>query len=232
MHAEPKPLRLTGLPPPTPAAPGHRPLFSIASDGTDAAAYYRQMNDPVALQTAETSPTPALLLRPWNMDDIPALVEAFRDPAMRRWIPAATAVATKDDAEQWVRNEQDGWATGARFGFAVLEAQPDSSHGQLLGGVLLKEAAAGKESAEVGYWTGAPARGRGVASRALEALTGWAFDLLAADGLKRLELLHQVDNVASCRVAEKTGFSFDRVLTAAPPAFPLEGHVHIRRPGA
>ncbi|WP_409235574.1 GNAT family N-acetyltransferase [Streptomyces sp. PA5.6] len=190
------------------------------------------MNDPVSLQTAERSPTPALLLRPWSTDDIPALIEAFRDPAMRRWIPAATAVETEDDAEQWVRYAQDGWARGERFGFAVLEARPDSSHGQLLGGVLLKEAAVGKESAQVGYWTGAPARGKGVASRALEALTDWAFDLLATDGLKQLELLHQVDNVASCRVAEKTGFNFDRVLTAAPPTFPLEGHVHIRRTAA
>ncbi|MFK4070551.1 GNAT family N-acetyltransferase [Streptomyces sp. NPDC029674] len=190
------------------------------------------MNDPVILQTAERSPTPALLLRPWSMDDTPALVEVFRDPTMRRWIPAATAVETEGDAQQWVRYEQDGWATGERFGFAVLEARPDSSHGQLLGGVLLKEAAAGKESAEVGYWTSAPARGKGVASRALETLTDWAFNTMGADGLKHLELLHQVDNVASCRVAEKTGFNFDRVLTAAPPAFPLEGHVHTRRLGA
>lgn len=93
---------------------------------------------------------------------------------------------------------------------------------------MLKDTAPGKPSAEVGYWTAAHARGRGVAPRALEALTGWAFSTLGADGLQRLELLHQVDNPASCRVAQKSRYDVDRILPAAPPAFPLDGHVHTR----
>ncbi len=128
---------------------------------------------------------------------------------------------------RWVRGQERGWAAGDRFGFAVLEAHPDSVHRQLAGHVVLKEAASGKPSAEVG-WTAAHARGRGVAPRALEALTGWAFDALRADGLERLELLHQVDNLASCRVAYKSRYVLDTVLPAAPPSFPREGHLHIR----
>jgi RimJ/RimL family protein N-acetyltransferase len=109
-----------------------------------------------------------------------------------------------------------------------MEKQPDSVHGQLAGSVVLKEVVSGKPSAEVGYWTAAHARGRGVAHRALEALTSWAFDTFGADGLDRLELLHQEDNLASCRVAQKGGYEFARVLSAAPPSFPLDGHLHIR----
>jgi hypothetical protein len=86
--------------------------------------------------------------------------------------------------------------------------------------VVLKEVASGKPSAEVGYWTAAQARGRGVAPRAVEALTGWAFDAPGADGLEQLELLHQVDNPTSCRVAHKSGYDLDTVLPAAPPSFP------------
>nr|WP_307805241.1 hypothetical protein [Streptomyces spirodelae] len=37
--------------------------------------------------------------------------------------------------------------------------------------------------------------------RALRALTEWAFAAFPGDELTRLELLHQVDNAASCRVA-------------------------------
>ncbi|MFF3099024.1 GNAT family N-acetyltransferase [Streptomyces cyaneofuscatus] len=84
------------------------------------------------------------------------------------------------------------------------------------------------ERAEVGYWTAARARGRGVAPRALEALTDWAFTAFAGEGLVRLELLHQVDNVASCRVAEKAGYAFAELLSALPPEFPLDGHLHVR----
>ncbi len=74
-----------------------------------------------------------------------------------------------------------------------------------------------------GNWTAAHARGRGAAPRALEALTDWAFDSPATGSLQRLELLHQVDNTASCRVADKTRYRLEGVLPAAPPAFPWKG---------
>ncbi|WP_345695350.1 GNAT family N-acetyltransferase [Kitasatospora terrestris] len=185
------------------------------------------MHNTVVLHAAALPAAPALLLRPWGTEDVPALVEVFQDPVLRRW--TNSVVEDDDDAMRWVQTEQRGWATGGRFGFAVLETQPGTPHGQLVGNVVLKEAAPGKPSAEVGYWTAAHARGKGVAPRALEALTGWAFGTLGPDGLTRLELLHQVDNPASCRVAEKSRYAFDRVLAAAPPAFPRDGHLHVRR---
>ncbi|NUK04653.1 GNAT family N-acetyltransferase [Streptomyces lunaelactis] len=188
------------------------------------------MNAAVILQAGATPSAPALVLRPWCVVDVAALVEVSADPALRQW--TSSPVENDADGERWVQAQQRGWAAGDRFGFAVLEAQPESAHGQLVGNVVLKEITSGKPSAEVGYWTAAHARGRGVAPRALEVLTGWAFDTFAADGLERLELLHQEDNLASCRVAQKSGYDFDRVLPAAPPSFPLDGHLHIRRTDA
>ncbi|MEU3888696.1 GNAT family N-acetyltransferase [Streptomyces sp. NPDC029041] len=185
------------------------------------------MNDTAVLHAGATPSAPALVLRPWCVEDVAALVDVFRDPVLRRW--TGSAVENEGDGMRWVREQERGWTAGDRLGFAVLETQPDSPRGQLAGHVVLKEAASGKPSAEVGYWTAAHARGRGVAPRALEALTGWAFDVMGADGLERLELLHQVDNPASCRVASKSGYGLDAVLPPAPPSFPREGHLHIRR---
>ncbi|MFF8691714.1 GNAT family N-acetyltransferase [Streptomyces sp. NPDC015144] len=180
------------------------------------------------LRADATPSAPALLLRPWRPADVPALVDAFRDPVLRRW--AGPPLDDRADAEQWVRDREAGWAAGSRFGFAVLEERADAPQGELAGQLIFKkDVGFTSRSAQVGYWTAAHARGRGVAPRALEAVTDWAFATWGPDVLERLELLHQVDNPASCRVARKSRYDFDRVLPPAPPAFPGEGHLHIRR---
>lgn len=146
---------------------------------------------------------------------------------MRRW--ATSRLESVEDGLRWVRDQEREWEAGLRCGFAVLEAPPGAPEGRLVGSVAVKELSPGKASAEVGYWTAASARGQGVAPRALEAVTAWSLDAFRAQGLERLELLHQVDNPASCRVAEKAGYAFDVILPAAPPAHPLDGHLHVRR---
>ncbi|MFE6050979.1 GNAT family N-acetyltransferase [Kitasatospora sp. NPDC056446] len=118
--------------------------------------------------------------------------------------------------------QYEGRLAGTRYTFAVVEA------GRLVGTVVLKRGAPGGGTAEVGYWTAGPARGRGVAPRAVEALTVWAFDVFAEDGLGRLDLLHEGDNHASCRVAEKSGYPLLEIVPAFPP-YPLDGHRHSRK---
>jgi RimJ/RimL family protein N-acetyltransferase len=98
----------------------------------------------------------------------------------------------------------------------------------VLGGIALKGCRAGKDTAEIGYWTAPAARNRGVASGAVELLTAWAFENFDAHGLRRVELLHQQDNLVSCRVAQKSGYALAEVLPADPPAFPRPGHRHVR----
>ncbi|WP_433280156.1 GNAT family N-acetyltransferase [Micromonospora sp. CA-244673] len=178
---------------------------------------------PIVLHAAATLSAPGLLLRPWRDDDAEALLAAYRDPVLRSW--TRYPVTTPAEARAFLRRSRQGWAADRRFSFAVLENTAEGE--RLVANVVLKEVAPGQPAAEVGYWTAAPARGRGVAPRAVEAVTGWAFSRFAAGGLTRLELLHQVDNPASCRVAEKSGYVFAEVLPARPP-FPRDGHRHVR----
>nr|WP_296068115.1 GNAT family N-acetyltransferase [uncultured Actinoplanes sp.] len=63
--------------------------------------------------------------------------------------------------------------------------------------------------AQVGYWMDPSARGHGVATAAVRALSEWAFDRLH---LSMIEWRAEVGNVASRRVAEKAGFRFEGVL--------------------
>ena len=182
----------------------------------------------VVLRADATPSSTALLLRPWYDEDLEPLIEAYRDPTLRRW--TRLPVESTEDALHWLGIQAEGWASGTRFSFAVLEDRPGTGANRLLANVALKRNLSVHGSAEVGYWTAAPARGQGVAPRALDVLTAWAFDTFAADGLERLELRHQVDNLASCRVAEKARYEFDQVIPAYPP-FPRDGHLHTRHSG-
>lgn len=172
---------------------------------------------------------PALLLRPWAEEDLAWLAETVRDPALRRW----TRMRWESDGDRWrwLEEQRQGWSSGGRLAFAVLETGTDGADGRLVGNVVLKRPGFDGTGAEVGYWTAAAARGRGTAPRALGALTTWAFESFAAEGLSRLALIHQVDNPASCRVAEKAGYPLADVLPPHPP-HPLEGHLHIRHAAA
>ncbi|WP_211305280.1 GNAT family N-acetyltransferase [Crossiella equi] len=83
----------------------------------------------------------------------------------------------------------------------------------MLGHVVLK--GVGGEP-EVGYWVVERARGCGVASRVLAAVTRWGFETFEP---VRIRLRHQADNTASCRVAERCGYL--RV------DHPLAEHLHV-----
>lgn len=179
------------------------------------------------LRTDASGGTPALVMRPWREADGPALLEVYDgDPLLRRF--TRVPVDSDEDATRWLEVRRQGWADGSYLGFAAFEAEHDGSEGPLVGNVVLKRPEPDGPSAEVGYWTAARARGRGIAPKAVEALTVWAFESYTAHGLERLELLHQVDNLASCRVARKCGYLYEATLPACPP-FPLDGHLHVRR---
>lgn len=156
-----------------------------------------------------------LRLRPWEAADAVPLIEAYRDPELLRWThfhvdgPAA--------ADEWLAYQRRGWAAGERFSLVVEEVGETGA--VFVGNVALKTARLAQGVSEVGYWTAPWARGRGVASAAVIALSRWAF---ATFELERLELRHQLDNEASCRVAVRAGF---RARTTVGQGSEV-GHVH------
>ncbi|MGW8378335.1 GNAT family N-acetyltransferase [Streptomyces sp. ODS28] len=172
----------------------------------------------------------ALRLRPWRAEDAPSLAAAHRDPLLRRWLTAP--LDSEAAARRWVAEQAEAWATGSRFSFAVVEWQEGGGCGSPVGHVVVKRAGPASRCAEVGYWTSSHVRGRGIAPRALDAVARWALTARRAQEgqapLERLELLHAVDNRASCRVAHKSGFALDREVPPQPPEFPTSGHLHVR----
>jgi len=56
------------------------------------------------------------------------------------------------------------------------------------------------------------ARGQGIATLAVRTVADWAFGFL---GLTRLQLIHAVENPASCRIAEKAGFLLEGTMRSS-----------------
>ncbi|MFJ2762674.1 GNAT family N-acetyltransferase [Streptomyces prasinus] len=144
-----------------------------------------------------------VLLHPWGRGDaesetmLDGLIAAAGDPLIALWNPLATA--DRGDALTWLESRDGDWDRGAGAFFAVLNAVD----GVLLGSVTLRWVDRADGLAMIGYWTLPAARGRGVATRAVRAVTDWAF---RAAGARRIEIAHAVDNEASCRVAHHCGY--------------------------
>ena len=114
------------------------------------------------------------------------------------------------------RGDRSAPAATARF-IAATQDWTDSeccwgvfdTMGDVLGGISLFAIDAQQCSGQVGYWTLPQARGRGVATAALKAASGWAFGQLQ---LHRIELFHAIDNPQSCAVANRAGFTLEGEL--------------------
>ena len=137
-------------------------------------------------------------LRPWHLADAPAVTAACQDPEIPRWTRVPTPY-TEADACEWLEDEPHRWHAGESAELAVVNA----ISGDLLGAVALLAIHWEDRRATIGYWVAAEARRRGVAHRAVWLLSDWAFQSL---DLVRLQIIAEAENVASCRVAEASGF--------------------------
>ncbi len=137
-------------------------------------------------------------LRPWSLDDVPAIVVACNDPDIQHWIPVIPRPYTEADARAFVRGDVPGVGTHQ---FAI------TARGPVVGSIGMKVNE--MRSGHIGYWCVSEARGRGVTTRALRLLCRYAIDDLR---LERLELITDPDNRASQCVAEKVGFQREGVL--------------------
>jgi RimJ/RimL family protein N-acetyltransferase len=145
-----------------------------------------------------------ITLREWRPDDLDDLVELLDEADVARWTP----IASPFDVEAgiaYLKRAHEGRTTGQRIQLAIT-----TDGERPLGEVLLFGHGTGFDEAELGYLVGAAHRGRGLASRALALLSGYARSELA---LGRLLLRIDPGNAASRAVARRCGFR----PTAEPP---------------
>jgi RimJ/RimL family protein N-acetyltransferase len=134
---------------------------------------------------------------------LPDMLEMSNDPDVVRFtrVPAG---ADRTFVRGWIKRYERGWGDGSCAGFAIRGLD-----NAFLGFAAFVDLDLDRREGEIGYMVDPAARGRGIAPRAVELLTRWGFDEL---GLIRLELRIDVQNPASERVAERSGYRQDGVL--------------------
>ncbi len=125
-------------------------------------------------------------------------------PSMGTWRDGATY----EKAARHVAESIQAWHAGTWYDFAIARVGSPA----FLGRVGLDQIR-GDGTANVGYWVRTSQTGQGIATAAVRLVAQFAFEDL---GLRRLELLIAVDNLASRRVAEKVGATYEGVLPAGP----------------
>jgi RimJ/RimL family protein N-acetyltransferase len=141
-----------------------------------------------------------VVLRPWQETDATEIVACVNgDPEISRWLDRVPQPYTLEDADAYIQ----GLGEEA---FAITDAET----GRLLGAIGFRPLPDG--IGEIGYWLRSDVRGRGLTTRALSLLSRSA---LEHDGVARVQLRADVENTASCRVAESAGFCREGVLRSA-----------------
>jgi RimJ/RimL family protein N-acetyltransferase len=140
--------------------------------------------------------TQRLILRPFALADVPAVVALAGDRAVAENTLSIPHPYAEADAEAWISQQPIAYSEGATVNFAV------TLRDNTLCGSITLSFNPNYNLAELGYWIGHPFWGQGYATEAATALIAFGFSTL---GLNRINATHFADNPASGRVMNKLG---------------------------
>ena len=148
-----------------------------------------------------------ITLRAKTRGDVDALVEICRDPEIPRWTRVPQPYE-RPDAETWIAVSELDLAAGTSIDWLVVD-----EHDEVLASVAIQHIRDEQGIAEIGSWVAAPARGRGIAARAVRLATDWGLGEL---GLGEIEILTHEDNEPSQRVARAARYERSGDIRVAP----------------
>jgi RimJ/RimL family protein N-acetyltransferase len=179
------------------------------------------------LQLPAVPPTyDGIVLRAFGPADVAMLRDLATDPYLPL-IGSLPANASEPEALAFIERQHDRLTTGAGYSFCVAN-QAGTAVGTA--GLWVSQLAHGRASA--GYSVEPFARGRGIAVRALRALTAFGWTL---PELHRIELYIEPWNVGSIRTAEDAGYVREGLLRSHQPVGDRRAHMLLYaalRPGA
>lgn len=140
-----------------------------------------------------------ILLRPPRPDEAEAMHAALEESRgeVPVWLPETDGL-TLDDVREFLAAGPRMWQDSSAFHFGIF----DPHTGRYLGGCGLTQVNLRHRVCNAYYWVRSSETGRGVAGRAARLMARFAFDQLQ---MQRMEIVAEVENLLSIRVAEKAG---------------------------
>jgi ribosomal-protein-alanine N-acetyltransferase len=144
-------------------------------------------------------------LRPWRDEDAGVKAAWREDAVIVRWT-GVPANYTEAAALAWAAQMEEARKAGRVLALAIT----DAVSGAVLGSCDMRRPDPDDPAlGEVGYLVSEPARGRGVATRAMGLLIAWSFREL---GMERVQALIHPDNPRSAGVLHRLGFQREGLL--------------------
>ncbi len=145
---------------------------------------------------------PMLHLRQLDLEDaedVFAIVDENRE-YLREWLPWVADTKSAQDTSQFISDMIEKRLTGSEYGYAIIY------NGFPVGHISLMHITDSHEP-EIGYWIAKNSSGQGITTKAVGALTKFAFRTL---NLEKVIIKCDESNLPSNRVAEKNSYAIER----------------------
>lgn len=149
----------------------------------------------------------AFLLRPWQEEDAPCLAAYANNPKiaknLRNAFPSPYGL---EDAKRYIAHCMEAGEERQLHRAIEVDNKAVGSISIVLGEDIHEK------SAEIGYWLAEPYWGRGIMTRAVRELSEIAFSQY---DIVRIHAEVFADNIPSCRVLERAGYTFEGAKRSA-----------------
>lgn len=167
-----------------------------------------------------------VVLRAPDPIDAEGICEAINESLdeLRPWMPWAARPAAVDQQAVRLAVVAEGFALGGDAGYTIF------ADGEVAGVVGVHDRLGNPTAREIGYWLRSSAGGRGVMTRAVEAVVG----MLGAVGIVRAVIHCDEANEPSAGVARRAGFTLVEIIddpTRDAPASTARTMIWERRLG-
>jgi len=143
-----------------------------------------------------------VLLAPPTRDDVDVIIELCQDEDVQKWTTIPSPY-TREDGEKFLSDiVEPGWKSTTNLTWAVRNQEDRSVIGMI--GLHQRD----PSSAEIGFWMGAPFRGKGLMTAAVRLVCEYGLDPDGA-AMERVVWRAAPGNWGSRRVAWRLGFTFE-----------------------